>query len=110
MDVACERTGRSVERFVVQGRFAETPFYELRLEAGDPKPLQPLASALDAALAELNLEYRAKRSSGRLGPVRASALPPGALEQVERDEIARRRGRAEQYKHTYLLTDILDEG
>ena len=98
-----------VDRFVVQGRFARTPYYELRVEPTDGLDVDALAAALDEALAGMNIEYAAKRASGRLGPVRATALPPGELEKTEIELIARRRGRSEQYKHQYLLTDVLDD-
>ncbi len=98
-----------VERFVVQGRFARTPYYELRVEPTDGLDVDSLAAALDKALAGMNIEYAAKRASGRLGPVRATALPAGELEKTETELIARRRGRSEQYKHQYLLTDVLDD-
>ncbi|MHC4983318.1 MAG: GH3 auxin-responsive promoter family protein [Planctomycetota bacterium] len=107
---ACAAAGANVDRFVVQGRFARTPYYELRLEqAGDVAP-EKLAALMDESLAKLNIEYRSKRSSGRLGPVRPVTLPAGTLRKADADEIDRRRGRSEQYKHRYLLTDVLEGG
>ena len=63
---AGEKLGTRVERFVVQGRFAALPCYELRLESADATAAAALAEALDEALAELNMEYRSKRKSDRL--------------------------------------------
>ena len=99
-----------VDRFVLQGRFAATPYYELRLELPDGTDADALADGMDKVLAELNMEYHAKRTSGRLGPIRPVVLPPGTLEQAEAADIRRRRGRSEQYKHQYLLTEVLEEG
>ncbi len=99
-----------VERFVLQGRFAATPYYELRFEP--PAGAEParLSELMDAALCELNVEYKSKRASGRLDAICPLTLPPGTLEAAERQTIAARRGRAEQYKHRYLLTEVLQEG
>lgn len=109
MRLAAAKSGAAVERFVVQGRFAATPYYELRLEHPDGTDLARLAERMDAALAGLNLEYESKRTSGRLGPIRPVVLSQGTLEKAEADSIRRRRGRSEQYKHQYLLTEVLDE-
>lgn len=110
MRQARRQTGATVERFVMQGRFARTPYYELRLEPAEGTDPHALAAALDKALGELNMEYASKRKSGRLDPIRPILLPPGQLEKTERDNILRRHGRSEQYKHQYLLTDVLDDG
>jgi len=95
-----------VERFTLQGRFAATPFYELRMEPPAGLDATALASRFDDALCELNVEYASKRKSGRLGPVKPTLLPPGTLETAEHAAIAARQGRREQYKHKYLLTEI----
>ena len=110
---ARRESGVNVERFILQGHFTSTPnstpYYELRMERpGDVEP-QALAQYMDRALCEHNMEYASKRKSERLGPIRAVALPDGTLERAEQENIRRRRGRSEQYKHQYLLTDILDD-
>ena len=106
---AADQTGAEVGRFVLQGRFAETPYYELRIEACDGVPVAGLCDAVDGHLAALNIEYRSKRESARLGAIRHVILPPGTLAKIEQENIQARRGRAEQYKHQYLLTDVLAE-
>jgi hypothetical protein len=106
MHRACGASGAAVERFVVQGRFAATPYYELRLEAADGRAAEALAGAMDAALGELNVEYASKRRSGRLGAMRAAVLAEGSLARAEADAI-RSRGNCEQFKPTYLLTEVL---
>ncbi|MGA2266465.1 MAG: GH3 auxin-responsive promoter family protein [Phycisphaerae bacterium] len=107
MHRAAAATGAPVERFVLQGRFATVPFYELRLEPVGAD-VERLTHAMDEALGELNVEYQSKRSSGRLGGIRPILLPAGALERAEREQIRLRGGRSEQYKHKYLLTDVLE--
>ena len=103
-------TGVGVERFVVQGRFAETPYYEVRLEHPDGANLRDLGAAMEQALCELNIEYLSKRKSDRLGPVRPVVLPAGTLQRAEDECIRAHHGRGEQYKHTYLRTEILPHG
>ena len=109
MRLAGLRAGVEVERFVMQGRFARTPYYELRMEAEGVAPLDKLAQLLDEALAALNMEYASKRASGRLGPVRAVPMPAGSAERAEQERIRQRSGRSEQYKHRYLLTEVIHD-
>lgn len=109
MRQASGQIGASIQRFVLQGRFAPLPYYELRLEAPPAVNLDALAEYLDQALAKLNVEYQSKRKSERLGAIRAVVLPPGTLEQAELQAIVQRRGRSEQYKHQYLLTNVLPD-
>ena len=101
--------GAKVERFVMQGCFAATPYYQLRMETADGLDVACLSERLDTELCELNIEYRSKRKSGRLGPIRAAVLPAGQLESQEASKITLRRGRNEQYKHQYLLSEVLDD-
>ena len=109
MRIAARRLGAHVETFVLQGHFAGVPYYELRIEAGPVGDLQGLADIMDQALAELNVEYGAKRKTGRLGPIRPAALASGTLRREEQAKIAARRGRDEQYKHQYLMTEIVKD-
>jgi hypothetical protein len=106
---AAAEIGAAVECFTLQGRFAGTPYYELRLEPPNGWAPQALADHMDRALAELNIEYASKRSSGRLGPIRPAAVEPGFFEAHEREAVRRRHGRGEQYKHQYLLVEVLNE-
>ncbi len=101
--------GDQCTRLVLQGRFGRPPHYELRLEVSDPRQAEQLAASLDEALQSLNLEYRQKRTSGRLGAVRPRRLAAGTLAEEERRRIAEARGRTEQYKHQYLRKEILPE-
>jgi hypothetical protein len=106
---ACGEVSAAVCRFVVQGRFSRPPYYELRLEGAPAARGAALAEAFDRHLKRLNVEYRAKRDSGRLAAVRPAPLPPGALAAGEEASLRARGGRAEQYKHQYLRTDVLPE-
>ena len=110
MRLARRQMGCHVERFVLQGRFCSDtePYYELRLESSDGSDPAGLAECMDKNLAEMNIEYASKRRGGRLGPIKPVILPCGTLEAAEQQAILNRRGRSEQYKHQYLMTDIID--
>jgi len=54
------------------------------------------------------MEYRSKRATGRLGPLQTIIMSPEEMEARERENIRLRRGRTEQYKHKYLLTEVLE--
>jgi len=110
MAEAARQCGVTVDTFCLQGRFDDTPYYELRSERVDSADLAALADRMDAALRRLNVEYDGKRRGGRLGGVRAVELPAGSFAEREARLIAERHGRPEQYKHTYLLTDVIHGG
>ena len=99
----------SAERFVLQGHFAALPYYLLSASPSIGLDVDKLAETLDRCLCELNIEYAGKRTSGRLGPIRATTTLAGAMEQAEEERIRLRHGRREQYKHQYLLTDIISD-
>jgi hypothetical protein len=85
------------------------PYYGLFIEeqdAQDPALLRRFLTALDLALGENNIEYEAKRSSGRLGPLRAHLLPAGFWANWDRERVARTGGAPEQYKHPCLIGDV----
>ena len=86
----------------------ELPYYGLFVEradlgAGDRGAR--LADLLDRRLGEANIEYRAKRDSLRLGPVRPQLLPPGTWAEWDRKRLQRSGGAMEQYKHPCLIND-----
>ena len=85
------------------------PYYGLFIEeqdATDPALLRRFLAALDLALGEANIEYEAKRSSGRLGALRASILPQGFWSNWDRERVAKTGGSPEQYKHPCLIGDV----
>jgi hypothetical protein len=87
----------------------ETPYYGLFVERTDvasPEQGQRLAALLDRQLGEENIEYRSKRDSLRLDPVRLELLVAGAWAQWDRQRLARSGGPAEQYKHPCLINDV----
>jgi hypothetical protein len=85
------------------------PYYGLfveRPDAGENGLGQRLAELLDRQLGEENIEYRSKRESLRLGPVRLELLPAGAWARWDRERLARSGGTMEQYKHPCLINDV----
>jgi hypothetical protein len=86
----------------------DQPYYGLFVEHGswDDAAARSVLTAFDAALAAANDEYRGKRSSGRLGPVRILRLPRGTWAAWDRERLARSGGPPEQYKHSCLISDL----
>lgn len=86
----------------------QTARYCLYVEASDLgnwQQAQLLAQCVDRYLRELNVEYDAKRESGRLGPLRPQLLAEGAWERWDRERLARTGGTVEQYKRPSLIND-----
>jgi len=85
------------------------PHYGLFLEepdAADEPGLKRFLAEFDGQLGGENVEYAAKRESGRLGPVRAVLIPAGTWAVWDRDRLAQTGGSPEQYKHPCLIGDI----
>lgn len=85
------------------------PYYSLFLEEDSPHGTEwpsEFAASLDEKLCQSNIEYAAKRSSGRLGPVTVTWLPAGFWSDWDQRRRAQRGGSAEQYKHPCLITDL----
>jgi hypothetical protein len=85
------------------------PYYGLFIEepdARDPALLRRFLTGLDLALGENNMEYEAKRTSGRLGPVRAHLVPAGFWAEWDRERVRKTGGSPEQYKHPCLIGDV----
>jgi hypothetical protein len=81
------------------GFFVELP------DVTDEGRFQRFLSELDAELGRQNIEYSAKRESGRLGQLRAVQLAPGTWATWDAARLATRGGAAEQYKHPCLVGD-----
>jgi hypothetical protein len=89
------------------------PFYGVFLEASDAADealVKHFLMRLDRELGGQNIEYAAKRDSGRLGKPRAMLLPDGYWAEWDRQNLAARGGAAEQYKHPCLIGDTATAG
>ena len=85
------------------------PFYGLFIEESDvasAELVRQFLDSLDATLGEQNIEYAAKRESGRLGPVRLQIIPTGTWQKWDRDRLTKSGGSPEQYKHPCLIGDL----
>jgi hypothetical protein len=85
------------------------PFYGVFLEEQDAAKaelLRPFLDALDSALGRQNIEYEAKRESGRLGPLRVQILSSGTWQKWDLERLAKTGGSPEQYKHPCLIGDL----
>ena len=95
-----------VQQFCLQAD-VDSSRYELLLEFPAPAPapaaVARLAQAIDGYLGELNVEYRAKRDSGRLHGPRALVMQPGWAERRARRQAAQ-GGRDVQAKPRLLTT------
>ena len=108
---AAERCGLAIHTFVLCPRWSNAgspPFYALNIEPSNcpANRAAELAAAVDSALAEANIEYASKRSSGRLGPVVVAAVAEGFFEQLLQQRVFLRGTRREQYKHQFLYADV----
>lgn len=85
------------------------PYYAIFLEeadAVDESRLRSFLKELDAALGVENIEYAAKRESGRLGRIRAAIVPNGTWHAWDVARLAKTGGSAEQYKRPCLIGDL----
>ena len=57
-------------------------------------------------LCALNVEYAAKRRSGRLGTPVLHLLREGAFDRLKEERLVRMGGRREQYKHCFVIGEI----
>ena len=92
------RLGAGAEFFVMLAD-EEASGYTLFIEMGAAGA--ELADALDRRLRETNVEYDAKRDSGRLAPVRVQALRPGAGAAYRAERVAQGQ-RDAQFKYLHL--------
>jgi hypothetical protein len=114
---ACERRlGFTSPQFTVCPGWDRPPFYFILLEersdgtfAGEAgeRLIASIGERFDAELAALNVEYKSKRDSGRLGAPVVRLIAGGSFERDKRDKIKKSGGRLEQYKHAYL-SPLLD--
>jgi hypothetical protein len=103
-----DRLGLAVRNYCLAPTWAEIPYYSLIVEECDVPASRAtqLAAAADAALRALNVEYEAKRKSGRLQAICVKTVPPGAWQAFDTKTIAARGGRVEQYKHKFLVNKV----
>ncbi|MBX9655167.1 GH3 auxin-responsive promoter family protein [bacterium] len=84
------------------------PFYGLFVEESDfpsSDVAAQFAARVENELGKQNHEYREKRGSGRLGPIRLQFLERGTWQDWDRKRQIKSGGSSEQYKHPCLIPD-----
>lgn len=95
------REGWNCHDFLLTPTWDEPPYYRFMA------PLTPTCeslAALDVELGRQNGEYRARRDTTRLGPLRHEFAPTEFFAEIDRHMIARRGVANEQHKRPCLLT------
>ena len=98
-----------LSNFTLSPVWGNPPKYHLHFEHADlaaPHLGEPLANLVDNHLKSINCEYRDKRSSGRLAPIKWVPLPQGTWNAFGQLRRAKSGGSVEQYKHPCLVPDL----
>jgi hypothetical protein len=110
MDAVAKRVNQPITAYSLAPIWDDArPYYGLFLEtpdAADEASLKRFLAEFDRQLGQENVEYAAKRESGRLGAVRAELIPAGTWAQWDRARLAATGGSPEQYKHPCLISDL----
>ncbi len=110
MESVLKQIPQSISGYTLAPVFDEKlPHYAIFLEAPDvtnTDRLQNFLKAFDHELGVQNIEYAAKRESGRLGPVRVRILPAGYWTVWDQARLKKTGGSAEQYKRPCLMGDL----
>ena len=99
----------NVEYFAMVPVWDQPPQYQLLIEERDlpiGEGREVLAQHVEDRLQTLNCEYREKRQSGRLAPMKLVALRDGTWKEFARKRQDRLGGSVEQYKHPCLIPDM----
>ncbi len=103
IEILAKKLGIEIDNFRVQPKWAETPYYILTLEKSIANNRQEkIADMFDAILQEINIEYKSKRETQRLGRVKLELVCDGYFRDEDIKTLAS-RGRSEQYKRKFLL-------
>ena len=98
-----------LSQFTVSPVWGDPPKYHLHIERADlPAPHlgESLADRVDDHLKSINCEYRDKRASGRLAPIKWVPLPEGTWSTFAQRRRQKSGGSLEQYKHPCLVPDL----
>ncbi|AMV30423.1 GH3 auxin-responsive promoter [Gemmata sp. SH-PL17] len=110
MDAVAPRTNQPVTAYSVSPVWDDKqPYYAIFLEEPDvanEPALKHFLAEFDKQLGVENMEYAAKRESGRLGPLRAMVIATGTWAKWDRDRLSQTGGSPEQYKHPCLIGDL----
>ena len=98
----------TLSHFTVSPVWGDPPRYQLLVERGDVgAPFgDSLAQQVDERLKLLNCEYKEKRATGRLAPMKWMPLPDGTWTAFSKSRRKNSGGSLEQYKHPCLVPDL----
>ncbi len=109
VQAAVARTGIETLDYQLRPEWGEPPRYVLLVELEPvPADLAGFLAAFEAKLAEVNIEYAAKRSSQRLAPPNLVILPRGELRRWQERELAAAKRSDAQAKIARLRRDLLE--
>jgi hypothetical protein len=97
--------GRAAPGFYIVTADGPGAHYRARIEQAGAPLGEAEAGLIDRALGDLNIEYRAKRDSGRLGPLQLVPLRAGAGDAYHRHCVENRGQREAQAKVLALQTE-----
>jgi hypothetical protein len=109
MNRVSRRIGLAADAFTVAPIWAEIPYYTLLADIrslASMLPLPEIAEAVDRELQQLNIEYRDKRTTGRLAPLTMQGLPEGGWAGFHKLRQVPPAGSTEQYKHPFLVPQL----
>ena len=96
------------EHVLVSPRWGSPPRYSVTVESDSAEKVRwgDALRLLDEHLGALNIEYRSRRESGRLGAPVAVLVAPGSFSRMREEHLKKVGGRREQYKHVYLVPEV----
>ena len=110
LDAVANRINQPVTAYSVSPVWHDQqPYYAIYLEEPDAQneiAMKQFLAAFDLQLGAENVDYAAKRESGRLGAIRAMIIPAGAWTKWDKERLAQTGGSPEQYKHPCLIGDL----
>ncbi|VTS03349.1 GH3 auxin-responsive promoter-binding protein OS=Singulisphaera acidiphila (strain ATCC BAA-1392 / DSM 18658 / VKM B-2454 / MOB10) GN=Sinac_6215 PE=4 SV=1: GH3 [Gemmata massiliana] len=110
MDAVAQRINQPITAYSVSPVWDDKqPYYAIFLEEPDvanEPALKHFLAEFDKQLGVENMEYAAKRESGRLGSLRAMVIAAGTWAKWDRDRLSQTGGSPEQYKHPCLIGDL----
>ncbi len=109
VNLASQSLGARISEYTLAPVYGDPSFYALLVEENSSNSVikeSRFSQRVDEALQEFNVEYRDKRSSGRLDPIRLVFIPQGAFVEWMRSKNRDHGTPPEQYKHPFLVTDF----
>jgi len=101
-------SGLCTTQFTMTPEWLDQPGYTLYVDLrrqAESTQLERFASLVEQQLCSRNEEYREKRQTGRLSPIRMQPLPESAWQTLQQTRLRKSGGSAEQYKHPCLMPD-----